>query len=76
MTMTSVLLKIGSGRTAVETAGKKATLDHVGEATQLCLLWKPERRKSPITKEMEQCQCTDCLRGSTVQKSSRADKYL
>ena len=37
-TMTNVLLKIGFGRTGVKMAGKQVTLDHAGNAAQLCLL--------------------------------------
>lgn len=54
-TTTSVLLKNGFGGTGVEMTGKKMTLDHVRQGYTVMLGLKPERRKSPITREIDQC---------------------
>lgn len=70
-TVTSVLLKISFGGTGVEMARKKVTLDHGGKAIQLHFLWKPKRRRHPITKEIDQHQCRYMARIASVVVQSR-----
>lgn len=45
--MKSVLLKPGYDGTGAEMAAK-VTLDMLGKAKQLQLLWKPNRKRSPV----------------------------
>lgn len=69
-TTTSVLLKISFGGTGVEMA-RKVTLDHGGKAIQLHFLWKPKRRRHPITEEIDQHQCRYMARIACVVLQSR-----
>lgn len=71
-TKISVLLKIWFDGTGVEMVEKKVTLDP--KATQLCLLQKPKRRKSPIKGETEQHHCRYMAHITHMQKVQEESK--